>query len=847
MEFPHLSDTKFPHLNNINVYKYQNNFDYARWTGKVSFKLLNVLWNSNYNDVPYFDNIEHRDAWFDSQDGYVGTLESLFNSTPDNKIKVPIPYNDAYNYNYLVVDMPVQTSADNPINYEDESIRIKRWFYFIEDISQFAPNATELQISVDYWTTFIHSVSIPYLMLERGHAPMMQTSVEDYLKNPIENSEYLLADDFNYGDDSIVKNVKYVPMGNGKKYVCFCAPYNENDFNKFGAVEYSGSSTGPTFEDTSARWGYQMQVNNYQWKYGYSDYSNARMPITNEIQTGILNGCDCYAIEGIQAKAFFNECATYCVQFIHGIQAMFMIDESLFDVATTFKFRGYTLHAINRKHIVRDVTFEKSQFNFDSKYEDITKLYTFPYSSIEVTDNNGQSFVAKIENCGRVQMRSEVSFMYPYLDYNMFFTGINGNGTSAKYVWETVYGSEHNREIWADDFSKFMMNWDIPVYAIYISSEAEFSANNAGTMQSLRSGAILDYENAVRYANTVYENTLDTSEMKNDNVAIENTARSNTTSASNNARTADTNAHNSMLNSTTSQNNQKAVDDCSADNQMVVVKTALENEQAALAGAANTGAGIVAGVGMMAAGGALGIAVGIGTLAAAAATSASTIAGIANNSTEAGAIILANTGKAVRAVGANTNINSYTTASNSAIAGNDNARDSAIAGYLNSSDTSTMENETDTENNNAYYTRFAAVNAAKFTLIQRQKEAEANYKNTRLQKPTQQGGYGGDYNPDVFMRRGVSINVRTQNDSAIAQAGDAFLRFGYALHRVWDMTKGFHYGKNFTFWKAEDIWINDGTGTANIATTTIGSILLKGVTIWRDPEKIGKVDIYSNI
>ena len=55
MDFPHIDDTKFPIIDNVNVYKYQNNFDYARWKGKVSFKLLNVLWNSNYADVPFFD------------------------------------------------------------------------------------------------------------------------------------------------------------------------------------------------------------------------------------------------------------------------------------------------------------------------------------------------------------------------------------------------------------------------------------------------------------------------------------------------------------------------------------------------------------------------------------------------------------------------------------------------------------------------------------------------------------------------------------------------------------------------------------------------------------------------
>lgn len=29
--FPHLKDTRFPDLGNVDVYKYQNDFDYARY------------------------------------------------------------------------------------------------------------------------------------------------------------------------------------------------------------------------------------------------------------------------------------------------------------------------------------------------------------------------------------------------------------------------------------------------------------------------------------------------------------------------------------------------------------------------------------------------------------------------------------------------------------------------------------------------------------------------------------------------------------------------------------------------------------------------------------------------
>ena len=127
MEFPHLKDTNFPDIKTVDVYKYENNFNYARWQGKTSIKLMNVLWNSNYSDVPYFNSVQLRDKWFDEQEGIVKPLESAFIVAPDNSVKIPIPYNDAYNYNYLVVDIPIMTSSNEPIDYEDENIRIKRF------------------------------------------------------------------------------------------------------------------------------------------------------------------------------------------------------------------------------------------------------------------------------------------------------------------------------------------------------------------------------------------------------------------------------------------------------------------------------------------------------------------------------------------------------------------------------------------------------------------------------------------------------------------------------------------------------------------------------------------------
>lgn len=866
MDFPHLKDTAFPLIDNVNVYKYQNNFDYARWQGKVSYKLMNVKWNSNYADVPYFETVEERDNWFDTKDGIVGTLESAFNNTPKNTLKVPLPYNDMYHCNYLMIDMPVQTSIDNPINYGNEDLRIKRWFFFIEDMEQFAPNTTELHIVVDYWTTFIHTVQIPYLMLERGHAPMMQITPDKFLANPIMNNEYLLAPDFNYGKDSIIQTSTYKPIGNGTKYVLFCAPYHKDDFSKFNSAAWSGNSTPPTYANQDNRWGHQLTVNGYAWKYDSADYSNADLPITNMVQSGILNGCECYAIEGSQAKDFFNDCAKNCVQFIHGIKAMFILDEALFTKSDSFTFRNKTLYIADGHINTTIFSLNKAAFGFDSKYSEITKLYTSPYSILEITDDNGTSFEFKIENCGQLKMHEEVSLIFPFLNYNVFFSGINGDGT-MQYIWKSLKSTNDTKTMWASDFSKFMMNWKVPTYEIYVSAENEYAVNHAADMETKRAGAIKDYQNAVRYANTTYENTSDTMStntanvaatgvMNNENVATQNAANTTITTRSNTAIRNNTDTAMEANLAIKNANNTKIEADYNTDNNAQAVITMVNNEVAALSTAANQAASIVSGVtGSVVQGSPLGIVnVGIDAASVGACTSLS----ISNSNAVSTIVQTVNRDKGIHAVNTNNTVSMNVRKSMSDQADENidkqsdntstqNAADATKMGNIVATNNSNAVRTQNTETNNADYTRDAVVAAEKANLVQKQLEAENAYKNARLHLPYEHGVYSGDFAPDAYKRRGIRFNVRTQPKSAIAQAGDAMLRFGYALHRVWDMSSGFHYGRNFTFWKAEDIWINDGTGVANAATDTIANILLSGVTVWRDASKIGTVGIYDNI
>lgn len=853
MEFPHINDDKFPHLNTVDVWKYQNDFDYGRWQGKITIKMLNVKWNSSYNDVPGFNTDSERDKWFDAQRGLTKILESAFNITPENTVKVPIPYNDAYTYNYLIVDMPIQTSVEQPIDYEDANTRVNRWYYFIDSMTQYAPNTTELYVTLDAWTTFMHTVSIPYLMLERGHAPMVQTKVDNYLANPIENNEYLLADDFNYGNNRIISNTSYLPVGNGRKYVLFAVPITQANLLLMGGSDYSGNSTLPTFSDTSDRWGYQIVVNDYAWKYG-ADYSNANMSIDSFInQDSVFNGNLIFAVASENASSFFNTLADNCVHLLHAIQGVFVVAQDMISLGTGFTFKGTTLYPVSKQYSTYDLNLNKEAFGFGEHYSEIAKLYTYPYSVLEITDDNGFTSEVRIENTGNLQFHKEISIAFPFVRYQTFFTGMNGNGT-LNYTWKNLSNADVQKTMWEDDFSKFMMNWDIPTFAVFATQEQEYAVNNYAGMQAKRQGAITDYENAVRYANTNYENVNDQTDTMQANVATQNAANTSITATSNNASIANTARGNTASYNNSESNITKLGADTTVDGTLSASLTGLQNDVLSTTTSMNNACSIdVTGVGAVGAAftNPLSVGQGIGNIVGSviSANTATATAGVivgANitqvaNWVGAAANKYGNAAANIRAVTAETNDAHTTITANSC---NANTTNTATQ---NSANTTTNNATCSMMDSNADWTRDANVVASQNNLVQVQREVAAQYANNRLGNLIMETDYSGDVYPDVFERRGVRMNLRTQTKAAIAQAGDAFLRFGYALHRTWDMSNGFHYGKHFTFWKAEDVWINDGTGLAGNAVDEIRQILLKGTTVWKDPDEIGTLSIYDNI
>lgn len=908
MDFSHLDDTKFPNLETASPYALKNTFDYTRWVPNTKVHLVNVLWNSEYSNVVKFNDDAARDEWFDGiSDSYTLTLTSNARIVPDGTIKLPLPYDVAARYNYLYIDIPLATSREQLIQNENDS-GVRRWYFFVGDVYYSAPNTTIVTLQLDVWTNFIDSSRVTYMMLRRGHAPVYASDTDSYLANPINNNRYLLAPDINYDDSSVVRASKYVPFGNGTKYVCLASTvgYVQIQSGESGAVQNGPGFTNPTFSNTSDWYGYQLQVNGYQFGNG-RDMSQLKACVNPYNRPGniVPNSLDVYAFPASDAS-FLADVMNQSPAFMRTIQAMFIVDESMISLDIKLSFCGHSMWFISgRESTLGNYDLNKGMFGFDSDEQRFAKLFTYPYSRIEVSDNSGKTVEVRIENTGKIGMKMLTSVAFPVLDFRVFLTGINGVG-SQSYTWRNLGNDKLGKLIPNCDWDKLTFELGIPTYSIYMDSETAYMLDNYSSMQNARDNALTAYHNSVRSANsdninakalasTANSNANDSANTAQTNAnSMAETTRTNTvnfasanysnTGLTMTANTANADAANSASFNVMTETNTMAQWDNNDANIIIQTTTKEENEvttsttantaeankatavaNGAVSGAMGGGGGWGAAIGAVA-GGVLGYVT--SSISADCANANSTIITQANSAV-ANATRNANSNKVRRhTLGSqnntghmNRNRTNQADNNNSMLNGqrtntrntaNTNASNLYNTQTANSSRTRNMEvtnagRTLTTSNDNSNRTREIAILNAQETLTCAQDTQIYAYENARRGAPVKLTDYTGNGANWAFCQNGIQFRLRTQSDSAIAQTAAQFARFGYMLNQIWDVqSSGLNLMKNFTYWQASDVWVD----VRNVASSDVGDIISNmfrnGVTVWSDPDKIGKVGIYDN-
>lgn len=877
---PHIPDTNYPNLESNHIYEqYQNEFDYARWNKATQISVYNVPWSIDGNNIVKWDTDVERDNWFKNKAKQHYTTDTEIQIAPGEAIELPIPYTTALTANYLLAEIPQTPGTTAFDNTSDD--RIKRIYYFIADVEQTNGSVTKLHLQVDWFTTYQNNFDFNQIFLTRGHAPMTLTTVDEYLQSPIDHSMGLLTDDVKGRDCDITDHSKYIPFGKGNHWAVLAMTCGFDQLEAFGKINF-GKWSNPTFSDDNTRYGRQYNVSDYQWG---DDYTNLDVPskMTNSVTGNSFNGHTLVAIRANEFEDFANRIENEIPTLTRSIKAMFILTEDMIVKGKSINLLGHNIYSIvpNEVSQITDLNLSAEDFKYPEMYKDLTKLYTYPYAALELTDNNGQSAIVRIENTKNAQMWRKVVLAYPYLNITAFFSGIDGSG-KAEYEWVDIFENKSKQWLANTSFEKYAISYDIPTYALFINGEKNWLTDNYQNFNITRQNALNAYHKAMRSANTNLKNTNDSNQTNlNNTINSTNTSNANaastvSTSNANANRSADlsgrvmdrTNANtqaqvtNSQAGATrlTQIGNLLGVAlqrwDADLQNRNVEADAKLANQTTATNAVGNIISGTMQGGGA-----------GLVSSALGAAVNAQNNAMQINTSFEKVNISNENSESRLNEVNPNNidqlnaNLNVQTKNTQLAVDTNKNnnvdERNTSLLNTAASNNTTlanTTRSNTTTVNNTQATTNLSNQNAefsrtdvsewgSKTDLMQTQNNAILNLNSVKKSAPVKIGEFNGSFRADELKIRGVQISIKKMSPDSIREVGDAFKRYGYTFNGWWNITD-LNLMNLCTYWQG-DLYAQPKNAPM-AARENIERIFSEGVTIWSDPDNIGTKDIRTN-
>lgn len=827
--FPNLEShqSDFPDANNVNVYKYDNKLDYSRFDAtQMHVTLCLVPWDMGevhignstirgVGNVVDFGSAKARDKWIaDIPDSQCYRFDTdIRRLHRDEYMDVDLPFDIAAHYNYIAVYYELVPDADYPLMYERAG-GVRSWFWFIRDVEQLAPNTTRLHILLDAWQTFIYDFNVTSMILERGHAPMLAMPTDKYLEDPFSNSVALLTDDENFGDiPTITTNTDSFVFNAGDMYAVII-----------------------------------MTANGINGIWGSKANDNWKTPATRHFrQQGVPNYC-AFAVATADLDTFLSAIDSTYPQAMQCISAIAFVSADVLNLGTTHENFGVTCYEVSAGYKRQTVTtITKAQFAYPERYQDLAKLYTYPYAVLEVTDQDGNTSEIRIEDTdGKIELDYCLSLAYPWLNISgqICNTGRAGRkNVSFKNV------TERNMPI-GGNWHKLLMQWDIPTFGIVqdAGTHNDFATHYDRAQQTRAGLNSYNSEIASAAASLADVNASAAAAQGNANANAANiVANAGLQNALNNANNA---ANQTKIRSSETNSNMQAAGNTAVASALTTNSTNNEIDKMYATGT---------------------------TAAVSSAVTGAISGGMALAATGPGAAVGAVAGAAVGAISAGLNMQAginYTSAQLDA-ASNQMSRSLAVAqaattgeadamsaqessrtAAANSFTTGTNANSAATINANAARDYAAATgnatrdyNAASDNAARNLDTANSavsnQVKQAALDAPME---YGTFANGDTSTTRpmGIFANIVTQNTAAISRAGDEFLRYGYRYDKQWTFGGRWALAPKFTYWKLRDFWVSN-INIPDMYADKLRFFLYGGVTVWRKPEYIGNTSIYENV
>lgn len=845
MDFPHLQNaTAFPDTDTRVYGQYRNIFDYNVWTPNTAIKLCRVNWYDDYHDVVKFPDDTARDTWFDKLEGETVKLTTnMYIARADaDGIKLPVPYMTAQQYNYIVVDF-----SHDIINtpYQKTDVQT-RYHFFITSVRAEAPNTTTCTLMRDVWTDYINSTTINGMLLTRGHAPLTEMTPAQLLENPRANCRDFTLPDVDYGN--VASNIrKSTPFNlqNGTRYICVAATFSSEQLQAMSGVRgTSVTDSDPTYTNDDGT------VNGFSWGAGNINTSNVTGAGTsyNSVDNLTASNVSMYALESSKiSDDYFDALFAYYPHIMSQITAVFVATANMMRLGNAISVNGVEWHTVSGARIkLSDIDLTIDDFGYANEYAQITRLYLAPYAHLEVSDNIGNKTRVEIADCGHLSAKTVTSLSYPILRQIAWLDGIGSDGDTAISI-DIINGVTITADVPNADMLKTLISHDIPTYALQRRAIDAHRANayNREVAQA-RENSVISYENGARSTNVNRDNTY-----RSSSAAVSNTARANQrdTAVKNEANSVRTD---NLTYSTTRQNDDlntatiKINADVGQDNTLQN-KAFIEGSQtqalSSVASAIGTmaGAALVIGTG----GAASPLVAGSMAIGSAALQGYNTGVAITNNAElNRTANDVANT-KAKNANRANSEQTQHSITQATSVTTRANTQADRNNEYATSAATDMTATSANTSNTNASASRNQSVDNAKRAMVNTRSNVTMAWRDLLNHAAQPVGTYGGDNFGQATGLDTMTVKIVTEDNGAIAAAGDYMLRYGMASNKLYNKPS-LTPCKHFTYWQAADIWTICPLAQ-NEQLQTIRDIFTSGVTIWNKPEEVGGDFIHDNL
>lgn len=845
MDFPHLQNaTTFPDTDTHVYGQYRNVFDYNVWTPNTVIKLCHVNWYDDYHDVVKFPDNVARDAWFDKLDGETVKLTTnMYIARADTDgIKLPLPYMTAQQYNYIVVDFS-HDIVNTPCQKTDVQTR---YHFFITSVRAEAPNTTTCTLMRDVWTDYINSATINGLLLSRGHAPLTEMTPQELLKNPRENCRDFTLPDVDYGNAAVnVRKSTPYNLQNGTRYICLAATFSAEQ------LQTMSNARGTNITDSDATYSNNDGVvAGFSWGAGniYTENVVGAGTSYNSVDNLTVSNVSMYALETSKISGdYFDTLFAYYPHIMSQITAVFVATANMMRFSSSVNVNGVEWHTVSGARTkISDINLTINDFGYANEYAKITRLYLAPYAHLEISDNLGNKSRVEIADCGRLSVQTITSLSYPILRQIAWLDGIGSDGNTAISI-DAMNGTSITADVPNADVLKTLISHDIPTYALQRRAIDAHRADayNREVAQA-RKNAIISYENGARSANTTRDNTYRSSAA-----AVSNTARANqrdtaVKNESNSVRTDNltysTTRQNDDLNTATIKINNDVGQDNTLQN-----KAFIEGSQTQALSSVASAIGTMAGAALVIGTGGAASPLVAGSMAIGSAALQGYNTGIAiTNNAELNRTSndVANT-KAKNANRANSEQTQHSITQATNVTTRANTQADRNNEYATSAATDMTATSANAANANASASRNQSVDNAKRVMVNTRSNVNAAWRDLLNHAANPVGTYGGDNFRQAAGLDTMTVKIVTEDNGAIAAAGDYMLRYGIASNKLYNKPS-LTPCKHFTYWHAADIWTVCPLAQ-NEQLQTIRNIFSSGVTIWNRPEEIGGDFVHDNL